>query len=102
MKQIMQIIGAKVITPGSQPDQLDATVEIYLIPWNSGKVKRPSLFQMAMGGINIEDLTNQAKATETKITILHVSLGDWIDVFHNKILTQIEIDLNPTIFHGEE
>jgi len=47
MKQILQIIGAKVVDAG--------VVEITCIPFTSGEVreKRKSMLSMAMKGINI-------------------------------------------------
>lgn len=102
MKQTLQLIGAKVVSGGTRPDGIDSVVELIFIPFTTEKikVKRPSLMDMALGGgINIEDIVKQAKGMESHLTIMYVSLEEYLTTFQNKILTKCELELTPILFH---
>jgi hypothetical protein len=102
MKKIMQLIGAKVVSAGMRADGLDSVVELAFIPFTSEKMKlkRPSLMDMALGGgIDIQEIVKQAKGMESHLTIIYVSLEEYLETFKNKILTKCEIEITPNLFH---
>lgn len=102
MKQILQIVGSEFVKPGIQKDQLDAVFKITCIPFTTEqvKLKKPSLLDMAMGGGGtIQELMQQAESHKTNQTIFYITLEEWLDIFRNKLLTKIEVDVKPVLFH---
>jgi len=88
MKQILQIIGAKVVDAG--------VVEITCIPFTSGEVreKRKSMLSMAMKGINIQDMVKEVQGERQRFSVFYISQDEWINVFKNQLYSSIDVDIN--------
>jgi len=87
MKQILQIVGAEVISKDM--------VKLTLIPYTSKEVqeKRPSLFELAKGGGGVQQLIEQTQSLQKQKSILFVSLDDWLNTFKNKPISKVSIDI---------
>jgi hypothetical protein len=99
MKMIMQIIGAKVIKGSCQNQNIEATVEVYCIPFTSTQVKpkKIGLMELASGG-SLQQIIEETQKMNTNIMVFHCSMGTWLSEFKNKLLTKIELEVKPVVF----
>jgi len=87
MEQDLQIIGAKVINKN--------LIEISCIPFTTPGVTKKdiSIMDLAMKGIDINELMSEAQSKKKNISKFYVTLDEWNNIFQNRILTMINIKI---------
>ena len=91
MKQLMKIIGMELVKTGTHPDGRDGIVKLILVPYDTVKLKKKGIMQLAMGGV--DEMINEITQNQQFKSEIYVSQKDWLQELKNQPYTNVNVEI---------
>ena len=90
MKQLMKIIGVKVVNV--TPDETEGVVELTLAPIEVVKKKPKSIMELAMGG-NMSSIFGEVNDLQHRENKVFINLNQYLQEFKNQPLSNVWLEI---------